>query len=86
MALDLSPEDRLAGAVVDLSGQVKARAEIPREGATGEAAVRLVLRLARQLRTATGRPVLGIGVGSPGVVDGDGVVLTRPTSAGPTST
>jgi len=75
VALDLSAEDRLAGAVVDLSGQVKVRAEIPREGATGEAAIRLVVRLARQLRAATGRPVLGIGVGSAGVVDGDGVVL-----------
>ena len=75
VALDLSPEDRLAGAVVDLSGQIKARAEIPREGATGEAAIRLVVRLARQLRTATSRPVLGIGVGSAGVVNGDGVVV-----------
>ena len=61
--------------MINLSGQVKARAEIPRDGATGEAAVRLVVRLARQLRGAAGRPVLGIGVGSAGVVDGDGVVL-----------
>ena len=29
VALDLSADDRLAGAVIDLSGQVKARAEIP---------------------------------------------------------
>jgi predicted NBD/HSP70 family sugar kinase len=75
VALDLSPEDRLAGAVIDLSGHVKARAEIPREGATGEAAIRLVVRLARQLRAGSTRPVLGIGVGSAGVVDGDGVVV-----------
>jgi predicted NBD/HSP70 family sugar kinase len=75
VALDLSADDRLAGAVIDLFGQVKARAEIPRDGARGEAAVRLVVRLARQLRAATGRPVLGIGVGSAGVVNGDGVVL-----------
>jgi len=75
VALDLSPEDRLAGAVLDLFGQVKARAEIPREGAQGEAALRLVIRLARQLRAATDRPLLGIGVGSAGVVNADGVVL-----------
>jgi len=75
VALDLSADDRLAGAVLDLFGQVKARAEIPRDDARGEAAVRLVVRLARQLRAATARPVLGIGVGSAGVVNGDGVVL-----------
>ena len=75
VALDLSPEDRLAGAVLDLFGQVKARVVIHREGASGEDAVRLVVRLARQLRAATDRPLLGIGVGSAGVVDGDGVVL-----------
>ena len=66
VALDLSADDRLAGAVINLTGQVKARAEIPMNGAMGEAAVRLVVRLARQLRVATGRPVLGIGVGSAG--------------------
>jgi predicted NBD/HSP70 family sugar kinase len=72
------PDDRMTGAVLDLFGQVKARAELPREGAKGEAAVRLASRLAQQLREATGRPLLGIGVGSPGVVDGSGVVLNAP--------
>jgi predicted NBD/HSP70 family sugar kinase len=75
VALDLSPDDRLTGAVLDLFGQVKARAELPRQAASGEAAVRLAIRLAQQLRGATDRPVLGIGVGTPGVVDGRGVVL-----------
>jgi predicted NBD/HSP70 family sugar kinase len=75
VALDLSPDDRMTGAVVDLFGQVKARAEVPREGACGEEAVRLAVGLAEQLRGSTGRPVLGVGLGSPGVVDGNGVVL-----------
>jgi predicted NBD/HSP70 family sugar kinase len=78
VALDLSPDDRMTGAVIDLSGQVKARAEAPRDGAAGEAAVLLAVRLAHQLRAATDRPLLGIGVGSPGVVDGKGVVLNAP--------
>jgi predicted NBD/HSP70 family sugar kinase len=72
------PDDRMTGAVLDLFGQVKARAELPREGATGQAAVRLAVRLAQQLREATGRPLLGVGVGSPGVVDGNGLVLNAP--------
>lgn len=78
VALDLSPDDRMIGAVLDLFGQVKARTEVPRAGACGEAASRLAVRLAQQLREATGRPLLGIGVGSPGVVDGSGVVRSAP--------
>ncbi|HEY6789869.1 MAG TPA: ROK family transcriptional regulator [Trebonia sp.] len=78
VALDLSPDDRMSGAVLDLFGQVKTRVELPREGASGEAAVRLAVRLAHQLRAATNRPLLGIGVGSPGVVDRSGVVLNAP--------
>ena len=75
VALDLSPDDRMTGAVVDLLGQVKKRAEVPRGGACGEAAVGLAVGLAEQLRATIDGPVLGVGVGSPGVVDGRGVVL-----------
>src|SRR6185437_1070614 len=78
VALDLSPDDRMTGAVLDLFGQVKARTDLPRQGASGEAAVRLAIRLAQQLRAATDRPLLGVGVGSPGVVDARGVVLNAP--------
>ncbi len=75
VALDLSPADRMAGAVVNLSGKVKARAEVPLEGASGEEAVGLAVGLAEKLRAGISRPVLGVGVGTPGVVDGRGVVL-----------
>jgi predicted NBD/HSP70 family sugar kinase len=75
LALDLSPYDRMIGAVMDLFGQVKARAEVKHERAGGEEAVSLAVGLAEQLRKSTERPVLGIGVGTPGVVDGHGVVL-----------
>ncbi len=75
VALDLSPADRMIGAVVNLFGQVKARADVALDGATGEEAVRLAAGLAQQLREAAGAPVLGVGVGTPGVVDGRGVIL-----------
>jgi len=75
VALDLSPDDRMTGAVIDLFGQVKARAEVPHARATGEEAVSLAVGLAEQLRESVDRPVLGVGVGTPGVVDGRGVVL-----------
>ena len=75
VALDLSPADRMAGAVIDLSGQVKTRAEVPLDGIGGGQAVDLVVALAEKLRATIRGPVLGVGVGTPGVVDGDGVVL-----------
>jgi predicted NBD/HSP70 family sugar kinase len=75
VALDLSPDDRMTGAVLDLFGRVKARAEAPLDGASGEEAVRVAADLAERLRDIAERPVLGVGVGTPGVVDGHGVIL-----------
>ena len=75
VALDLSPDDRMTGAVVDLFGRVKTREEMALDGACGEEAVRLAVGLAERLRDSSARPVLGVGVGTPGVVDGRGVVL-----------
>ena len=74
ICLDLSASDRLTGAVVNLAGVVRARHELPLDGAVGEDAVALVHRLAAELIAMTDRPVLGIGVGSPGLVDAHGVV------------
>src|SRR5262249_15414448 len=51
---------------------------VPLEGRTGEAALELVLELTDHLLATTTRPVLGIGIGSPGVVDTEGVVLSAP--------
>ena len=75
VALDLSSLDRMAGAVVNLSGQVKARVEVPIDGACGQEAIDFAVGLAERLHAAIDGPVLGVGVGTPGVVDGRGVVL-----------
>jgi predicted NBD/HSP70 family sugar kinase len=78
IALDLSATDRLAGAVINLTGQVRARHSVDLDGASGEEAVALVHRLAIELIAMTDRPVLGVGVGSPGVVDAEGTVVDAP--------
>lgn len=44
LTLDLSPDDSFVGALLDLRGSVVSRAEVPREGRTGAAAVDLVDR------------------------------------------
>jgi len=78
VGVDLSEHQRFLGAVVDLDGGIVSRAEVALDGATGEAAVALVADLVRRLLDRTDTPVLGIGVGSPGVVDPLGVVRSAP--------
>ena len=81
IALDLSETDRMSGAVVNLAGTVLSRHEVHVDGAEGEQAVQLVLQLAAELMEMTERPVLGMGVGSPGVVDTAGTVIDAPNLA-----
>lgn len=78
VSLDLSPGTDFRGALLDLNGTVLSTAQVPREGRCGEQAVAAVAELAGGLVSASRRPVLGIGVGTPGVVDDDGVVLNAP--------
>lgn len=78
VTLDLSVDDLITGAVVTLAGEVRSRAEQSLGGAKGEAAVALVHTLTRRLLESTGARVIGIGVGSPGVVDDDGTVVDAP--------
>ncbi|WP_353826869.1 ROK family transcriptional regulator [Agromyces sp. SYSU T0242] len=78
VALDLSEHTRFRGAVLDLDGAVVARAEVALDGATGERAVDLVVELLDGLLALTTAQVLGIGVGSPGVVEPNGVVRSAP--------
>ncbi|WP_025133128.1 ROK family transcriptional regulator [Leucobacter sp. PH1c] len=78
VALDLSDHRTMRGAVVTIAGTVLARAEADRAEATGAAAQELALGLAAELVAAAELPLLGVGVGTPGVVDDQGVVRTAP--------
>ncbi|WP_139416462.1 ROK family transcriptional regulator [Agromyces laixinhei] len=78
IGLDLSEHEVFRGAVVGLEGQIIDRDEVARDGATGEVAVQLVELLVERLLARTSTPVLGIGIGSPGVVDPRGVVRSAP--------
>jgi len=78
IGIDLSGYQTFRGAVLDLDGQILERAELPLAGSTGTDATALVALLAEQLVALATLPVLGIGVGSPGVVDLAGVVLSAP--------
>jgi predicted NBD/HSP70 family sugar kinase len=78
VAVDLSEPDRFHGAVTDLAGAIGVRASLDLRGRTGADAVALVEELVRGLVAQAHRPVLGVGVASPGLVDDDGVVLQAP--------
>ncbi|MCU1526854.1 MAG: sugar kinase, partial [Frondihabitans sp.] len=78
VGLDLSQYSVFRGAILDLDGKILSRSEIPLAGSIGAEAVEKVLLLAERLVGLTTAPILGIGIGSPGVVDLSGVVLTAP--------
>jgi predicted NBD/HSP70 family sugar kinase len=78
ITLDLSDDERFRAALVDLAGKVLERRTAERDGRTGAAAVEMALALAADLAAAADRPLLGVGVGSPGVVDPAGTVLEAP--------
>lgn len=78
VSLDLSDHLHFQGAVLDLDANVLARVDAPLDGAQGAEAVNRVTALALELVQASPVAILGVGVGTPGVVDGDGTVRTAP--------
>jgi predicted NBD/HSP70 family sugar kinase len=78
LGLDLSDHAVLRGGVLDLDGRILEHREVRLDHATGDAAVDKVVALTRELIAAADAPILGIGVGSPGVVDLAGTVLSAP--------
>jgi predicted NBD/HSP70 family sugar kinase len=68
IGLDLG-EGAFVGALVNLRGEVRRIVELPVEGHDGEEALALVYRLVDELLADAGESLLGIGVGTPGVID-----------------
>jgi predicted NBD/HSP70 family sugar kinase len=77
IGLDLSGTGLLLGAVLTLDGEIVARHETPVPADRADI-LGAVTELARTLIADAHAPVLGVGVGTPGVVDDHGVVLTAP--------
>nr|WP_272922032.1 ROK family transcriptional regulator [Streptomyces sp. SID4936] len=74
LALDLSGSEHFSGAVLNLRGDVVRRARVRYGNAAGERAAELVFQLVGELMDLAPRRVLGIGVGSPGIVGDAGVI------------
>ncbi|BDZ39067.1 hypothetical protein GCM10025863_16810 [Microbacterium suwonense] len=79
IGIDLSGTSKFEGAVLDLGGRVICRRSVSLPVQPGsQQTYRAASDLARELIAAATRPILGIGVGSPGVVRGDGTILSAP--------
>ena len=61
--------ERLSGAVIDLRGEVQARESRDLHGRDGEAALRELEGLVLTLTAAAGRPLVGVGIGTPGLIE-----------------
>lgn len=76
IAIDLA-DSEFQGAVVDLRGRVIHRERLPVDGCDGETALQLVYELGDRLITAATRPLLGIGIGAPGLIDAQGGIVRK---------
>ncbi len=68
IGLDLG-EAQFSGAIVNLRGDILRSIDLPLEGRSGDATVELVVQLVDALRADDRSPLLGIGIGAPGVID-----------------
>lgn len=78
IGLDLSGSQTFVGVVTELDGAVIERSTVEIPAALGEDAVVAVERLLTELVALAHRPIIGVGVGSPGIVDDQGVVVSAP--------
>ena len=79
VGIDLSDNEVFRGAVLDVDGQIIASSSLARHGSTGDDAANKVVELTDALLRRASAPLLGVGIGAPGSVDLDGVVVTAPT-------
>ena len=68
IGIDLA-NNEFRGAIVNLRGQVLQRLSLPVHERDGEAALALVYNLVEQLLADAERPLLGVGIGAPGLMD-----------------
>jgi len=62
-------QDRFVGAVVNLRGEIKEMVEVPVNDRNGEQALQIVYQVLDQLTSCGWKPMVGIGIGTPGLVN-----------------
>jgi N-acetylglucosamine repressor len=62
-------ESQFSAAIVNLRGEIRRSVSLSRDGSDGDQAVELVFRLIEQLVGDHDGPLVGIGIGTPGIID-----------------
>lgn len=75
---DLSPRSHIRAAITTLRGMPRVTYQHPLNGSVGEVAVTALRDLVSELVAQAERPILGIGIGTPGTVTPEGVVFSAP--------
>jgi N-acetylglucosamine repressor len=81
ICLDLA-KSAFQGAVINLRGEILDQRSIPLDGRSGEAALGVAFELIEGFLSCTSRPLLGIGVGAPGIIDPDLGIVHRAVNFG----
>ncbi len=69
-------EEKFIGAIVNLRGEIKATVEIPVKSKDSDLALRSVTTILDQLMQTAWKPIIGIGVGTPGLINTrDGIII-----------
>lgn len=75
VGIDVAENSELRAAVLDLDGNILHEVKHPLGESSGEAVVDRVLHIASEAAALATAPLLGIGVGTPGIVSSEGVVV-----------
>ena len=78
VAIDLSLDTQMRGAVLDLRGEQSVNRSMDVTGDSGAAFIDVLERFAAGLVAASKVPVIGVGIGAPGIIDPDGRVIQAP--------
>jgi glucokinase-like ROK family protein len=81
IGIDLA-DSEFRGGVLNLRGKVKHRLNLPINDQNGEVALELVFRLVDELIAAARSPLLGIGIGTPGLMNPEQGVVRRAVNLG----
>lgn len=76
IGLDLA-DSEFRGCLVNLRGEIRHRTVLPVTSAHGDEALALVFRLVEMLIAASDSPILGIGIGAPGLIDAEQGIVRR---------
>lgn len=70
-------QEKFIGSIVNLRGEIKETVEVPVHGNDGERALQLVYRILDGLVQTQWKPIMGIGVGAPGLINTREGVIVR---------